>query len=98
MSSLRLAHGPPIVIGDGPATLPSTATIEPAGVVDTAILHGPLPNVGAPPLVSLASSAAGATSATATGRVSGRAWRDGTFAASSCGGTAVATLAWLERA
>src|SRR5580704_5882797 len=73
MSSLRFAHGPPIVIGDGPAISPSTETIEPAGVVDTAILHGPVPNVGEPPAVSPGSStgSVGVTSATTAGRGAG---------------------------
>src|SRR5450432_493235 len=46
----RLSHFPATVSGDGPTASPSTVIIEPAGVVEIAILHGPLPTT--PPPVS----------------------------------------------
>src|SRR3569833_2438682 len=93
MSIRRRVHGPATVSGEGPSCSPSKLIIEPAGVVDTATLHGPLPT---PPLVSSAGGAGSLLVPSPTGLsgLGGAIRACSVFAARSFGaGTGVAVAA-----
>src|SRR5262245_60431091 len=98
MSILRRVHGPATVGGEGPSRSPSKPIIEPAGVVDTATLHGPLPTT---PLVSSGAGAGSLLVASTAGLsgIGGAIRACSVFDASSFAagaGVAAASALWLE--
>src|SRR3569833_4784845 len=98
MSIRRRVHGPATVSGEGPSCSPSKLIIEPAGVVDTATLHGPLPTT---PLVSSAGGAGSLLVPSPTGLsgMGGASRACAVFAARSFGagaGVAVAAVTFFE--